>query len=296
MTTSRYVVLTAAKNEDRYIATTIETVLRQTARPAAWFIIDDGSTDKTAEIVADYAAKHPFIRLLSTSAGAKRSFGAQYRAINAAYEVARASLAFDFVAMQDADIELPQADYYSQLMAAFESEPRLGVSGGYIYERAGTLWKCRPSNSPQAVAGGIQMFRRSCFDAIAGYKPLAFGGEDWLAQLDAKAMGWTVRPLLQLSVRHHRPTSTADGRTRGLFRMGMRDASFGSHPLFELLKCIRRAGEKPYLFGSAIRYAGYAWFAWTRPGPVIPPEKVDQLRADQVSRMLPHRSQPQLRS
>ena len=293
---SRYVVLTAAKNEDRYIAATIESVLRQAARPAAWFIMDDGSTDRTAEIVADYAGRHSFIRLLSTASGAKRSFGAQYRAINAAYEVAGATLDFDFVAMQDADIELPQVDYYAQLLASFESETRLGVSGGYIYERAGTEWKCRPSNSPQAVAGGIQMFRRSCFDAIAGYKPLAFGGEDWLAQLDAKSVGWTVRPVMQLPVYHHRPTSTADGHTRGLFRMGMRDASFGSHPLFELFKCIGRAGEKPYLLGSFVRYAGYTWYAWTRPGPVIPPDKVDQLRADQVRRMLPYRSQPQLRS
>lgn len=296
MMTNRYVVLTAAKNEDRYIAATIESVLRQTTRPAAWFIVDDGSTDKTAEIVASYAIAHPFIHLLSTSAGAKRSFGAQYRAINAAYEVACTTLDFDFVAMQDADIELPQSDYYSRLIASFESEPRLGVSGGYIHERAGTEWKCRPSNSTQAVAGGIQMFRRICFDAIGGYKPLAFGGEDWLAQLDVKAIGWTVRPVTQLPVHHHRPTSTADGRTRGLFRMGMRDASFGSHPLFELLKCLRRAGEKPYLLGSAIRYAGYTWFACTGPGPVIPSDKVGPLRADQVSRLLPHRTQPQLRS
>jgi glycosyltransferase involved in cell wall biosynthesis len=296
MKRSRYAVLTAAKNEERYIGTAIESVLRQTCRPAAWFIMDDGSTDRTAEIVAAHAARHPFIHLLSTPTGATRSFGAQYRAINAAYTIASTTLPFDFVAMQDADIELPQADYYSQLLALFESEPPLGVSGGYIHERAGTAWKCRPSNSPQAVAGGIQMFRRTCFDAIGGYKPLAFGGEDWLAQLDAASLGWAVRPMLQLPVHHHRPTSTADGRTRGLFRMGMRDASFGSHPVFELLKCLRRAGERPYLCGSAIRYAGYTWYSLTRSGPVIPANRVDQLRAGQVARMLPRRLQPPLRA
>jgi glycosyltransferase involved in cell wall biosynthesis len=292
MKRARYVVLTAAKNEDGYIGTTIEAVLRQTCRPAAWFIMDDGSSDRTAEIVSSHAARHPFIHLLSTPAGAKRSFGAQYRAINAAYAVACKTLDFDFVAMQDADIELPDAHYYAQLLASFEMDRNLGICGGYIHERHNGQWKCRPSNSPQAVAGGIQMFRRACFDRIGGYHPLAFGGEDWLAQLDAKATGWRVHPLVELPVHHHRPTSTADGRTRGLFRMGMRDASFGSHPLFEVFKCMRRAAEKPYLYGSLVRYAGYAWYAWTRPGPVIPSDKVHQLRAEQVRRMLPHRSIP----
>jgi biofilm PGA synthesis N-glycosyltransferase PgaC len=293
---STFALITAAKNEDLYIGATIESVLRQEQRPSVWFIMDDGSTDGTAEIVLAYAARYPFIRLVSARSGGKRSFGAQYRAINAAYEVACATLDFDFVAVQDADIELPQADYYARLIVSFEGDPRLGVSGGIIHERAGEAWKCRPSNSARSVAGGIQMFRRACFDAIGGYKPLAFGGEDWLAQLEAKSAGWEVRPVAQLPVHHHRPTSTADGRIRGLFRMGMRDASFGSHPLFELFKCVRRAIEKPYLLGSAVRYAGYAWYAWTQPGPLIPHDKVNQLRADQIRRMLPHRSQRRLRA
>jgi glycosyltransferase involved in cell wall biosynthesis len=293
---AQYIVLTAAKNEDRYIATTIESVLRQAHPPTAWLIMDDGSSDKTAEIVAGYAKKYPFIRLQSTRSGGQRSFGAQYRAINAAYEIASATLNFDFVAMQDADIEFPRSDYYARLLASFDVDPRLGICGGYIYERAGSDWRCRPSNSPQAVAGGIQMFRRSCFDEISGYKPLAFGGEDWLAQLDAKSAGWGVRPLCELPVYHHRPTSTADGRMRGLFRLGMRDGSFGSHPIFELLKCSRRAVETPYLVGSFVRYAGYAWYACSRSGPIIPRDRVEYLRAEQVRRMLSFRHSRQLRA
>ena len=241
-------------------------------------------------------SKHPFIRLCSTGSGGQRSFGAQYRAINAAYELASSTLDFDFVAMQDADIEIPQANYYASLLASFEVEPKLGITGGYIYERAGTVWRNRPSNSPLAVAGGIQMFRRSCFEQISCYRPLAFGGEDWLAQIDAKSAGWVVRPLTELPVHHHRPTSSADGRMRGLFRMGMRDASFGSHPLFEMLKCMRRATEKPYLFGAFVRYAGYVWYSWTRPGPVIPREKAEQLRAEQIQRLLSYLPLRQLRT
>lgn len=283
--TARYVLLTAAKNEERYIGTTIESVLRQVKQPAAWFIMDDGSSDKTAEIVAGFAKKHSFIRLHSSRSGGQRSFGAQYRAINTAYAIATAGMSFDFVGVQDADIELAQIDYYAWLLASFDCDPHLGVSGGYIYERTSAGWASRPSNSPLSVAGGIQMFRRSCFEAIGGYKPLAFGGEDWLAQIDAKAAGWSVRPLPELPAHHHRPTSSADGRMRGLFRMGMRDGSFGSHPLFEVVKCLRRSSEKPYLVGSCVRYAGYICYALSRPGPTIPPDKANQLRVEQIGRL-----------
>jgi len=63
---SNFILLTAAKNEEKYIGIAIESVLRQNIRPVVWFIMDDGSTDQTAQIVQRYMSKHSFIRLYST--------------------------------------------------------------------------------------------------------------------------------------------------------------------------------------------------------------------------------------
>src|ERR1700720_3747943 len=98
----QYVLLTAAKDEEACIAEVIQSVLSQTVRPLAWFIMDDGSTDRTASIVRGFAAEHTFIRLQSASSRGGRNFGSQYKAIIAAYDLAK-SLEFDFVAIQDAD-------------------------------------------------------------------------------------------------------------------------------------------------------------------------------------------------
>lgn len=280
----RYVLLTAAKNEEKYIGRAIQSMIAQTVRPDVWCIADDGSTDRTAAIIAEHAADHPFIRLLSLTKGRARSFGAQYRAINTAYS-AVSERAFDFVAVQDADISLEPEDYYEQLLATFRSDTQIGIAGGYIHELSDGFWRPRRTNSPDSVAGGIQMFRRACFEQIGGYSPLLYGGEDWLAQIDARRLGWQVQTLPALAAHHHRPTSTADGRIKGAFREGMADASFGSHPIFELLKCARRARENPVLIGSVLRLAGYSWWWASRRSPLLPAESAAFLRAEQRARL-----------
>lgn len=278
----KFILLTAAKNEAAYIGKTIESVSRQTVLPTAWFIVDDGSSDRTAEIIAGYAACYPFIKLRCRPANEGRNFGAKSIAINAVYQEAMA-VDFDFVAIHDADIELPLSRYFECLLCAFDAEPALGISGGYIHERCRGEWKPRPSNSPAAVAGAVQFFRRSCFPS--GYTPLKCGGEDWLAQLDAESLGWRARSQTDLPAYHHRPTSSADGYLRGLFRLGIRDASFGSHPLFQVVKCVRRFREQPYVIAGLIRYAGYVWYVASGAAPILPIEKISYLRDQQVKRL-----------
>jgi biofilm PGA synthesis N-glycosyltransferase PgaC len=285
MANHRYVLLTAAKNEEACIAEAVKSVLRQSVPPVAWFIMDDGSTDRTAEIVKGFAAQCPFISLFSTGAAAnQRSFGSKDKAINTAYAMAK-PLAFDFIGIQDADIAPERSDYYASVLGEFDSHPRLGIAGGYIYERSDGEWRPRKGNSTDSVAGAVQMFRRACFDKIGGYTPLHHGGEDSLAELDARMAGWEVRSLPELHVFHYRPTSSAGGKWRGLFRNGVEDATFGNHPLFELFKCARRLTGSPWVLGSAVRLYGYCWWNLTRRKPVIPPEKVAFLRREQLSRL-----------
>ncbi|MEI6067642.1 MAG: glycosyltransferase family A protein [Methylococcaceae bacterium] len=281
----KYILLTSAKNEEQYIGEAIQSVLRQSILPLAWFIMDDGSTDKTAQIVQNFSEKHAFIQLNTARRGGKRSFGAQYIAINAAYDLAR-HLCFDYVGMHDADIVPEQDDYYETILRNLDANTKLGVAGGYIFEPSKGLWECRKANSPEAVAGGIQMFRRVCFEQIGGYTPLQFGGEDWLAQLDTKMAGWEVEAFPELPVYHYRPTSSAGGRWRGLFRLGMMDASFGSHPIFEVFKCARRIVERPLFISSIIRFAGYAWWNILRRSPLLPADKVSYLRKEQMTKLL----------
>lgn len=280
---SPYVLLTAAKDEEVCIEEVIQLVVRQTVLPLAWIIIDDGSSDQTAKIIERFAAEYPFIQCHSAGSREGRNFGSQYKAIQAAYELAK-PLEFEFVAIQDADQAPEQADYYESLLEEFQRNSQLGMASGFVYERPHGVWECRQGNSEGSTAGS-SMFRRTCFEQIGGYTPLIYGGSDWLAQLDAKIKGWEILTRSDLHILHYRPTSSAGGIWRGKFREGLEDASFGSHPVFEFFKCCRRIASYPFLLGSLVRFSGYLWWYLTRGRPLLSPEKVAFLRREQLAKL-----------
>ena len=98
-----YVLVTPARNEETFIAATIESMIRQTVRPLKWVIVDDGSTDKTAEIVNRYVDRHSWIELIHMPQRRDRSFAAKVQAFNAGYERVK-GLGHDVVGNLDADI------------------------------------------------------------------------------------------------------------------------------------------------------------------------------------------------
>ena len=280
---SKYVLITAAKDEEDCIAEVIQLVLRQTLLPITWLIMDDGSSDQTAEIIEGFARDHSFIQIYSAGSRGGRNFGSQYTALQAAYEIAR-KLEFDFVAVQDADQAPEQADYYESIMGEFNRNSLLGMASGFVYERPQGIWACRPSNSEDSTPGSA-MFRRACFEQIGGYIPLEYGGSDWLAQLDAKILGWQILTRPDLHILHYRPTSSAGGIWRGKFRDGMMDASFGSHPVFEFFKCCRRVSNAPLFLGSVVTFSGYLWWNITGRKPLISEDKVQFLRKNQLTKL-----------
>jgi len=58
-------VLMPAYNAERYLAQSVESVLAQTLRDFEFVIVDDGSTDRTPQMLAEYAARDKRVRILT---------------------------------------------------------------------------------------------------------------------------------------------------------------------------------------------------------------------------------------
>lgn len=169
---SKYILITAARNEEAHIERTIKSILGQTLPPMKWIIVSDGSTDRTDEIVDRYAADHDFICLLRFTKNLERDFSSKVKAINAGYEKLR-DLEYEFIGNLDADVSL-SPDYYERIIETFSQNPKLGIAGGIIVELDGN----RPINqniSLNSVAGAIQLFRHQCFLQTGGFVQMELG-------------------------------------------------------------------------------------------------------------------------
>lgn len=277
---TKYVLLTAARNEESLISQTIESVVNQTILPQKWIIINDNSADGTEDIVRHYAQRYSFIYPFNYYGNVQRNFGGKVRALQAGFNELQA-IDYDFIGILDADISLPP-NYYESLLSKFQEDPQLGLAGGYIYEAHNGVFKSRPFNRRHSVPAGIQLFRRACYEQLGGHLPLPYGGEDWHAEVTARMHGWKVSAFPEFPAYHHRLTATAEGILKGRFRQGKMAYSLGTHPLWAIMRSILRLGEKPYVVGAFCRFAGYLWSMLKREKRLVSQAFIKYFRAEET--------------
>ncbi len=283
-TSTNYILITAAYNEAEHIEKTLQSVVNQTVRPMQWVIVSDGSTDDTDTIVRRYEDQYPFIKYVRRDSD-DTGFASQSRALMTGYRQVR-HLDHGFIGTLDADITF-EPDYYERLLARFEESKKLGLAGGMIQEiHEG---KHIPlSCNPQSVPGAIQLYRKEAFDKAGGLLPLRRGGHDAVAETAVRMHGWQVRTFTDVKVLHLRPCGASYGNSMRIrFNLGIREYAYGNHPLFELVKCLHRLRQKPFLLGSLSRWFGYCWAFLRREPRETPADVIRYLRREQLCRLHP---------
>jgi len=276
-----YVLVTPARNEERFIERTITSVVAQTVRPLAWIIVSDGSTDGTDELVRRYAAEHPFIELVRMPERRERHFAGKVHAFNAGYARLR-QRAWDVIGSLDADISF-DADYFAFLLGQLAADPALGLVGTPFQGRSSYDYRFV---SLQHVSGACQLFRRTCFEAIGGYVPVKTGGVDHIAVLTARMRGWKTRTFTERVCRHHRELGAAQhGALGARFRDGVLDYMLGGHPLWELCRTAYQLTRPPRVLGGLTLLAGYASAMAPRVDRPVSPELVAFRRREQMQRL-----------
>ena len=250
-----YVLITPARNEEKHLKQVIQSMIAQTALPTKWVIVNDGSTDATASIVAPYLAKHPWIELVNLPTHRDRTFAAKVHAFNAGFERVK-NIEYEVIGNLDSDVSF-DAEYCEFLLNKFEEDPRLGVAGT-IFREDGYSSATDSFEGQNHVAGGCQLFRRQCFEEIGGYVPNKAGGIDWIAVTTARMKGWTTRSFREKSFFHYRSLGTAErSLLASTFSYGEKDYYLGGHPVWEFFRVAYRATKKPYMVGGIALYSGY---------------------------------------
>ena len=279
----KYLLITPARNEAAFISLTLASVAAQTQLPERWVIIDDGSTDRTAEIVADYAKKFPWIKLIRNPKREGRNFAAKANAVNTALAQSQ-NLKFELIGNLDADISFGP-DHFEFLLRKFAENPALGVVGT-AYTEAGWDSMKDSFEGETSVHGACQFFRLECFRQIGGYVPNAAGGIDWIAVTTARMMGWQTRNFPGRKFHHHRTMGTAERSAVGaMFDYGTKDYYLGGSPLWELFRAAYRATKKPLLVGGLALLTGYVSAAVRRVKRPVSPELMAFHRRQQMQKL-----------
>lgn len=280
----KYVLITPARNEAALIRKSLDSVTAQTLPPVRWVIVDDGSTDRTGEIVREYAARFPWIELVRRPEHLDRSFAGKVHAFNAGFERLQ-GLEYDVVGNLDADISFPP-EYLEFLMGKFAEDPRLGV-GGTPFTQDGGYDSARDSfEGENYVAGGCQLFRAECFREVGGYIPIRGGGIDWIAVMTARMKGWKVRAFPEKRFHHYRSLGTAETGVLGAaFDYGKRAYSLGGSPVWQIIRCLYRMKSRPYVLGGLALGCGYFWSSLRRAPRPVSRDMIRFYRREQMQKL-----------
>jgi glycosyltransferase involved in cell wall biosynthesis len=178
-------VLMSVYNGDRYVKEAINSILNQTFTNFEFIIIDDGSTDRTLEILTTYTEKDDRIRLAS---GENRGLT---KTLNEMLSQSKG----DFIARIDADdIALPERfDKQLQFLQQNTDVVCVGSSLDWIDEKGRFIAHCSmPEGNEelqQLMLGGISMLHHPCamFRRLAA---LQVGGYDETLKTSADLDLW----------------------------------------------------------------------------------------------------------
>lgn len=295
MSTVNYVVVTPVRNEAGHIQQTINSMVAQSLTPAAWIIVDDGSTDCSREIFNSAACKHEWISVThrpdrgfrKSGGGVIEAFYDGYAKLQSAFRTPHSALAathWDFLVKLDGDLAFAP-DYFARCFERFAADPKLGIGGGMVcQERNGDWIEDSKGDPPFHVRGATKIYRRACWEGIGGL--LKAPGWDTLDELKANKLGFKTYTFRDIKILQLKSTGNADGTWRNWVKNGRANYITGYHPAFMLAKCLKRTVQKPYGVAALALLSGFVG-GYLRGLPQVQDASlVRYVREQQLNRLL----------
>jgi biofilm PGA synthesis N-glycosyltransferase PgaC len=260
----RYLVVTPCRDEEEFIQITIDTMAAQSVTPSCWVIVDDGSTDRTPEILAEASKLYPWIKVVQRADRGERAVGpGVIQAFNEGIGAVQLE-DYDYVCKLDGDLGLPER-YFELLMEHMEANPLMGNMSGktYIPTESGK-WVSERMGDENAI-GASKFYRVDCFRDIGGFVPRA--SWDGIDGHTCRVKGWIAGSLdlEEIRLKHYRPQgSSQQGIWTGRKRWGRGKYFMGSSLLYVLAVSAFRMLERPYIIGGFGILWGYTGAMLTR--------------------------------
>ena len=246
----KYYIIIPAYNEEAFMSLTLQSLVEQTVLPTKIVVVNDGSTDKTVEIVNSFVEKYSFISVVNKSSDAIHLPGS--KVIQAFHEGEKhIDDHYDIIVKVDADLIFP-SNYFETIIQHFQSDERIGMVGGFCYIEKNSDWILENLTDKDHIRGALKAYRKEAFKEIGGLKPEM--GWDTVDELLCKFYNWKVVTDESLHVKHLKPTGASYNKA-ARYKQGEAFYSLGYGFFITAIASLKLAMRKgkPLLFMDYIK-------------------------------------------
>lgn len=245
-----YYIIIPTYNEEKFISLTLQSLVEQTVLPSKVVVVNDGSTDKTEEIVKSFVEKYSYISLVNKNSDAIHLPGSKViQAFQKGLETLDEN--YDILAKLDADLIFPK-NYFETIINHFESDEQIGMVGGFCYVEKNGEWILENLTDKDHIRGALKSYRKETFKQIGGLKPQM--GWDTVDELLCKFYDWKIVTNENLHVKHLKPTGASYDKT-ARYKQGEAFYTLGYGFLITAIASLKLAMRKgkPLLFIDYIK-------------------------------------------
>ena len=241
----KYYIVIPSYNEEALIGLTLQSLISQTVLPSKIVVVNDNSTDRTAEVVLEFAKNNPYINLVNKSSENIHLPGSKViQAFEKGFETLDDN--YDLIVKIDADLIFP-TNYFETIIKHFQSDKRIGMVGGFCYIEKNGEWILENLTDKDHIRGALKAYRKETFKQIGGLKPAM--GWDTVDELLCKFYNWKVVTDESLHVKHLKPTGASYNKA-ARYKQGEAFYSLGYGFIITAISSLKLAMRKgkPLLF------------------------------------------------
>lgn len=193
----RFLIIIPAHNEENNLSFTLKSLQNQSFEDFKVVIVNDGSTDRTPEVIKEYTDQDFRFQTINLQKSAHQPGSKVVNAFKKGLETQNLE-EFDIICKFDADIILP-GNYLESIEKAFQDHSKYGLVGGLLYIEKDEQWVYEGNSNKHHVRGPMKAYRKQCFTAIGGLRETL--GWDNIDSVLLESLGWKEVVLPELHVK-----------------------------------------------------------------------------------------------
>lgn len=193
----RFLIIIPAHNEEGNLPFTLDSLQQQSCKDFKVVVVNDGSTDRTAEMIRKYTETDSRFETINLQKSEHQPGSKVVHAFKNGLQT-QAMDEFDIICKFDADIILPE-NYLTAVEKAFTTHPEYGLVGGLLYIEKDGNWVYEGNSNKHHVRGPMKAYRKECFVQIGGLRETL--GWDNIDSILLDNLGWKEVVLPELHVK-----------------------------------------------------------------------------------------------